>query len=70
MHKARGFQHEPLEPDKTTATVEERPVSIHAFLATICKALGIDFEKEYKAPGGRPMRIVHKHPTPIEELFT
>jgi hypothetical protein len=56
--------------DKTGATVEDRPVSIYDFMATICKIMGIDYQKENTAPGGRPIRIVDKkNEKPIAELF-
>jgi hypothetical protein len=56
--------------DKTAAEVVERPVNIYDFMATICKVLGIDYTKENKAPGGRPIRIVDKkNEKLIVELF-
>jgi hypothetical protein len=56
---------------KTSAdgtTVEERPVSVPDFLATICRALGIDPEKQNNSNVGRPIRIVDKGARPIEEV--
>jgi uncharacterized protein (DUF1501 family) len=58
--------------DASGALVEERPISVVDFMATICKALGIDYTKEYTAPGGRPLPIVNNLPTkpqPVAELF-
>jgi len=56
--------------DKTAAAVEERPISIYDFMATICKILGIDYTKANDSPGGRPVRIVDKkNEKPIAELF-
>jgi uncharacterized protein (DUF1501 family) len=51
------------------ATVEERPVSATDFMATLCKALGIDEAKENTTPDGRPIRIVDKGAKPVAELF-
>jgi uncharacterized protein (DUF1501 family) len=40
-------------------TVEaERPTSVPDFLATVCRALGIDPRRENITPVGRPIRIV------------
>jgi hypothetical protein len=50
-------------------TVAERPVTAADYFATICKALGIDPEKEVMAPGDRPMSLVDKSGKPVEELF-
>lgn len=50
-------------------TVIERPISVPDFFATLCRALGIDHNKEVHAPGDRPIRLVDKPGTPISELF-
>ena len=55
--------------DKEGATVEERPIPTIDYLSTICKVLGIDYEKKNKSPGGRPIRIVDKGANPITELL-
>lgn len=55
--------------DKEGATVEERPVSTIDFMATVCKALGIDYNKKVKSPIGRPIGIVDKGANPVAELF-
>lgn len=47
----------------------DRPVSAPDFVATICRALGIDIHKEFLAPGLRPVPVVEKTSKPIEELF-
>jgi hypothetical protein len=57
---------------KTSAdgtTVEERPVSVADFLATICGALGIDYTKQNQSNVGRPIRIVDKSAKPIQEVL-
>jgi hypothetical protein len=54
--------------DKEGASVVERPVSALDFLATVCKVLGIDPEKQNQTPIGRPIRIVDKGHTVIKEL--
>jgi uncharacterized protein (DUF1501 family) len=50
------------------ARVEERPVSVPDFLATICLALGIDPLKQNLSNVGRPIRIVDKAAQPIREI--
>lgn len=51
-------------------SVVERPISAPDYVATLCKALGIDGHKEYMGPGMRPMPLVDKAATPIKELFS
>jgi hypothetical protein len=55
--------------DDIAANVEDRPVRIKDFLATVCLLLGIDYKKEITDPGGRPMRLVEKGESPIKELL-
>jgi hypothetical protein len=50
-------------------TVEERPVSVPDFLATVCLALGIDPKKRNISNIGRPIRIVDKEAKPIREIL-
>jgi hypothetical protein len=49
--------------------VTDRPVGIADFLATICKALGIDPMKQNNSNVGRPIRIVDPEAKPIQELL-
>ena len=51
------------------ANAEERPVSSPDFFATICKALGIDYNKSWITRGSRPMEKVGKGAKPVNELF-
>jgi len=55
--------------DAEAATVVERPVSTLDFMATVCRALGIDHNKQNVAPNGRPIRIVDRGANPISQLF-
>jgi hypothetical protein len=55
--------------DASGADVKDRPISSADFMATVCKALGIDFTKEYMARGGRPMHKVDKGAKPVTQLF-
>jgi uncharacterized protein (DUF1501 family) len=55
--------------DKSGGTVEERPISVVDFMATVCKALGIDSTKQVTSRGGRPFRLVDKGAKLVEELF-
>jgi hypothetical protein len=50
-------------------TVQDRPVSVPDFLATVCRALGIDPEKQNPSNVGRPIRIVEKTANPIKEVL-
>jgi hypothetical protein len=54
--------------DAEGATVTDQKVSGIDFMATVCKALGIDWTKQNQTPIGRPVRIVDKGATPIKEL--
>jgi hypothetical protein len=49
--------------------VEERKVMVPDFLATVCKALGVDPLKQNKSNVGRPIRIVDKVAKPIDEII-
>jgi uncharacterized protein (DUF1501 family) len=49
--------------------VEDRPISAPDFMATVCKALGIDHTKNYTSRDGRPMAKVAKEGKPVQELF-
>jgi hypothetical protein len=50
--------------------VEERPISVIDFMATVCQALGIDANKRVREGGsGRPHRIVDPGAKPVTELF-
>jgi hypothetical protein len=55
--------------DSQGAAVTERPVSALDFMATVCKVLGIDSNKNNNTQNGRPIRIVDKGAKPIEQLF-
>jgi hypothetical protein len=48
--------------------IKENPVSVADFMATICKALGIDPEKQNNSNVGRPIRIADKGGKPIKEV--
>jgi hypothetical protein len=49
--------------------VEDNPVSVAQFFATVCGALGIDHTKQNMSNVGRPIRIVEPDAAPIEELL-
>jgi uncharacterized protein (DUF1501 family) len=49
--------------------VIEGRVSAHDYVATICRALGIDHAKQVRTPIGRRIGIVDQGGTPIAELF-
>jgi hypothetical protein len=49
--------------------VEQRPVTVPDFLATVCRALGVDPTKQNISNVGRPIRIADKSARPIEEVL-
>jgi Protein of unknown function (DUF1501) len=49
--------------------VEESPVNTPTFLATVCKALGMDPHKQHLSNLGRPIRFVEKTVQPIAEVL-
>ncbi len=59
--------------DERAAYPAERPTSIGDLFATVYKALGIDWTKEYMTPVGRPIKIANsiedKTGVPIAELI-
>jgi uncharacterized protein (DUF1501 family) len=50
--------------------VEERVTSVPDLLATVCLALGIDYEKTNPSNVNRPIRIVDKAANPIREVLS
>lgn len=55
--------------DKLGAEVVERPITTLDFLGTVCRALDIDYTREFKTNDGRPMRIVDKGEKIISQVF-
>ena len=56
---------------KTSAdgtTIVEKPVTVPDLLATVCKTLGVDPEKQNNSNVGRPIRIVDKPGKVITEI--
>lgn len=54
--------------DANAATVAERPVSTLDFMATVCRVLGIDHNRQNTAGNGRPVRIVDRGSNPVDLL--
>ncbi len=50
--------------------VEERLTTVPDLLATLCKAMGIDYEKQNMSNVNRPIRIVDKAANPIREVLS
>ncbi len=48
--------------------IVEKPTTQADLLATICKGLGVDHEKQNNSNVGRPIRIVDKPGKPIQEI--
>jgi uncharacterized protein (DUF1501 family) len=55
--------------DAEGATVVEGRVTAIDFMATVCRALGIDYNRMNNTPIGRPIRIVERGATPVASLF-
>jgi len=55
--------------DREGGTAVERPTSTVDFLATVCKAISIDYTKTLTTPDNRPIRIVDKNQKIVTELF-
>lgn len=55
--------------DREGAHIEDRPVSVAAFMATLCTILGIRTDKVYDGPGGRTVRLLDEGAEPIAELL-
>ena len=55
--------------DASGADVKDCPISSADFMATVCKALGIDYTKEYIARGGRPMHKVDESAKHVTQVF-
>lgn len=53
---------------KDGSAVEERPVSSADFLATVCKVLGVDHEKQNMSNVGRPIPIADRGANPVTEV--
>jgi hypothetical protein len=49
--------------------VQQRPVTVPDFLATVCQALGMDLTAQHVANTGRPISLVEKSAQPLQELM-
>jgi hypothetical protein len=54
---------------KDGMTVEERPVSVVDFLATVGQAVGLDIKKQNPSNVGRPIRFVDPGAKPVKEVL-
>jgi len=54
---------------KDGTTVAERPVTTVDLLATVCKGLGVDPDKQNMSNVGRPIRLVDRSAKPIAEAL-
>ncbi len=55
--------------DDTGNTIAEGMVTLQQFFATIFQAVGIDHEKEYPAPDGRPVPLTDYGTEPLVEVL-
>lgn len=54
---------------KDGTAVEDRPVTVPGFLATVCKGLGLDPETQHMSNTGRPIPIVEAGTKAVAELL-
>jgi uncharacterized protein (DUF1501 family) len=54
---------------KDGTTVEDRPVPVPDFMATVCQALGADPTKQNLSNVGRPIRIADAGAKPVKEVL-
>jgi hypothetical protein len=54
---------------KDGASIEERPVSVPDFMATVCSALGLDPRKQNPSNVGRPIRLADPTGKAIKEVL-
>jgi hypothetical protein len=55
--------------DKDGMEPADRPVQVADLHASVCHALGINYERELTTPLGRPMKLVKEGAKPVGELF-
>ena len=55
--------------DEKGEHVKDRPVTIQDYFATLLTALGVDPAKQYRTPGGRPIKLADKGKV-VSELFS
>lgn len=55
--------------DKEGGTVEDRPIAVLDFMATVCKIMGINPDKQNQSGNGRPIRLVDKGYKLITEVL-
>ncbi len=58
------------QTDRNCYAVTERPIHVEELLATIYSKLGINFNKVYPTPIGRPVHIIDEPFEPVKELLT
>jgi uncharacterized protein (DUF1501 family) len=63
-----GAVYGKTSPDGTT--VQDSPVNVPNFLATVAKAVGVDPTKQNMSNVGRPIRIADAGSKPIEEVLS
>jgi hypothetical protein len=54
---------------KDGTTVEDRPVPVPDFMATVCRALGVDPKTQNYSNVGRPIRIADAGAQPVQEVL-
>jgi len=57
------------QTDEKGEQVKDRPVTIPDYFATLLSSLGIDPAKQYRTPGGRPIKLADKGKV-VTELFS
>ena len=66
-----GLRHGQVVGDtgRTGAEVEDRPINSGDFMATVCRALGIDATRDWVGRGNRPLPKVARESRVVNQLF-
>ena len=57
------------ETDADGQEISKDPVTLHELFATIFKAVGVDHQKEYHSPDGRPVPLTEYGTEPVSEVL-
>jgi len=57
------------ETDADGKDIKKDPVTLNEFMATILKAVGVDHQKEFHSPDGRPVPLTEYGTEPVSEVL-
>jgi hypothetical protein len=57
------------ETDADGKEIKKDPVTLNEFMATILKAVGVDHQKEFHSPDGRPVPLTEYGTEPVSEVL-